>query len=45
MNLVNQQVCWNACMVRLLDINCQSVVGLKLSVAVFKLVLLFVAGP
>ena len=31
-------------MVRLLDIGCQSVVGRKLSVAVFKLVLVFVAG-
>ena len=43
MNLISQQVCWDVDMVRLLVIHCESVVGIKLSVAMFKLVLVLVA--
>ena len=41
LNLINQQVCWNEDVVRSL----RSGVGIKLSVSVFKLVLVVLAGP
>ena len=43
MNLINQQVCWDVDMVRLLVIDCEGMVGIKLSVAMFELVLVLVA--
>ena len=41
LNLINQQVCWNEDVVRPL----RGAVGIKLSVVVFKLVLVVMAGP
>ena len=45
MNFINQQVSLDVDMVRLLVIDYECVVGRKLSIAVFKLVLVFVAEP